>query len=187
MTKAAQFRLWDRLDVFEAEVSPGEYARGWADLYDALTDDPAEAIVVRELSTILRRDGRFREPLIVEDGVLRDGRHRWCAHKHTGIVPIAASGWDGIGSGRLVRVTYRIAGEGGNAMPLRSFPVGEHWVSADVATTTSWGPGWTVESYTYMCDDADAGAVAEAGIARGEALGYIVEVLGHEIGSAFEE
>lgn len=187
MTEAVQVRLWDRFDIFEAEVSPGEYARGWADLYDTLTEDPAEAIVIRELSAILRRDGRFREPLIVEDGVLRDGRHRWCAHKDTGIVPIVTSGWGEIGSGRLVRVTYHITGEGNNAMPLRSFPVGDTWVSADVATTTSWGPGWTVESYTYLNDTADPADVAQAGIERGKKLGYIVEVLGYETASAFEE
>lgn len=187
MTEAVQVRLWDRFDIFEAEVSPGEYARGWADLYDTLTEDPAEAIVIHELSAILRRDGRFREPLIVEDDVLRDGRHRWCAHKDTGIVPIATSGWGEIGSGRLVRVTYHITGEGNNAMPLRSFPVGDTWVSADVATTTSWGPGWTVESYTYLNDTADPADVAQAGIERGGKLGYIVEVLGYETASAFEE
>lgn len=187
MTEAAPFRLWDQLDSFEAAVSPGEYARGWGDLYDTLTNDPAEAVVVRELSAILRQDGRFREPLIVEEGVLRDGRHRWCAHKHTGIVPITTSGWGGIGSGRLVRVTYRIDGEVNGAMPLRSFPVGATWVSADVAATTSSGPGWTVETYTYMSDDADPADVARAGVARGATLGYVVEVLGHETGSSFEE
>jgi aryl carrier-like protein len=67
------------LRVFLDEVAPIE---NYADMHDMVTqlrNDDVERVVIGELADELSRDGKFRDPLRVEDGVLTNGSHRLAA------------------------------------------------------------------------------------------------------------
>jgi len=201
-------RRWDTLAAFEAGVKPPEGSRSWEEMFVDLVGDPTERVVIDDLCAALRKTGSFKEPVIIEGGVLQDGRHRYCAYRIVGISPVSFDAGDGnvpqVGStdGRAgpsveptyyIQVTYKLSGNTEGHMPLRSFPVGEGWAVADVSATLNTGAGWAIEVYTYNhygqgveVAEGLAESVAESGKRRGIGLGLEVEVLSCEIGSHYE-
>ena len=67
------------LAEFRRRVAPLAHYRDWADLATELVRDPVERAVIDDLVLELDRDGTFRDPLRIEDGVLTDGCHRYAA------------------------------------------------------------------------------------------------------------
>jgi hypothetical protein len=66
------------LSEFLEEVSPMENYASFDEVLSGLTSDPTESDLIAELREALR-SGPFTKPLWVEDGVLINGYHRYCA------------------------------------------------------------------------------------------------------------
>lgn len=172
------------LEEFSRRLRRGDGHLPLAEMFVLLESDPAERIVVDELAAVLRRDGSFRDPIVVlrdDDGgeIIGDGRHRSAAHLRTGFGPVAVRfGYEDVDEDQvLVRVTYEITGGPVDGMPLRSLPVGDGWASADVSSTLSADPGPQIVSYSYWARGVPPHAVGEAGVVRAAALGFTARVL----------
>jgi hypothetical protein len=69
-------------DFSKSVAPPNMWIKTYSSLGDmctSLLQSPIESIVIADLTNELRRDGRFAEPLRVEDGALSDGCHRFTA------------------------------------------------------------------------------------------------------------
>lgn len=152
-----------------------------------LETDPVERLVIDELVLQLRRDGRFRVPIVLLDegeGVrIGDGRHRSAAHFRSGTGPVAVVfGYDQSDScGESLRVTFELAGAPHDGMPLRSFAVGDAWAVADVSSTLDarcTGAGDVqVVCYSYWAPGCRAEDVVSSAVRLAAELGFTARVL----------
>jgi len=115
----------------------------WPELLAALRADPYEAPTIAALADALRRDGEFREPLVVLDGVLSNGCHRLAAALDAGAEFLTVTTADRPAAPVIeVEVALSLSGAGSldgalDALfgTLHSFPLDENtWVEADVLT-----------------------------------------------------
>ncbi|MBU6201938.1 MAG: ParB N-terminal domain-containing protein [Acidobacteria bacterium] len=179
-------RLRLSLEEFARRLRRGDGRLPLPEMLVLLESDPAERIVIDELAAVLRRDGSFRDPIVLlceEEGdvTIADGRHRAAAHLRTGIGPVEVRfGYEDVDEDAvLVRVTYELTGTAGDGMPLRSLSVGDGWATADVCSTLS--TDGTFVTYTYWAPAATPQAVGEAGVRRAAALGFTARVLALDV------
>lgn len=152
-----------------------------------LETDPVERLVIDELVRQLRRDGRFRDPIVLLDdgeGVrIGDGRHRSAAHFRAGTGPVTVVfGHDRSDPcGESLRVTFELAGAPHDGMPLRSFAVGDAWAVADVSSTLdAWRAGAgdvQVVCYSYWAPGCRTEDVVSSALRLAAELGFTARVL----------
>ena len=177
------FRL--SLPEFADLVSLGDGTHCLQTMLCLLEVDPVERRVVDDLVRQLRRDGRFRDPIVLldEGGRVRigDGRHRTAAHFRAGTGPVAVTfGYDRSDPCECsFRVTFELSGAPHDGMPLRSFAVGDSWAVADVSSTLDADPTGAVQvvCYSYWAPGCRVEDVVSSAVRRAAELGFTARVL----------
>lgn len=159
---------------FRAQVAPA-YGDTWDQAIGDLCADPGERAVIDELRAALDRDGRFRDPVVVEtddDGTLRvaNGMHRVTASVLAGRPVRWRFGWPAVHEqAEAVDVTFDVPGGLDDDTfdeltgVLRSFALDEDtWVETD-----SFSGHRNELSSSWYCPHDRSGDLVDALLARG--------------------
>lgn len=122
-----------------ALVEPA-YGDSWRDAISILLSDRFEAETIRGLAVELRRDGTFREPVVVDadEAIVRNGMHRIVAAAFCGIPIEVTTAFADSAPATSWEVRWVMHGDGAlddligeSWSALRSFPTVHGWIQTD--------------------------------------------------------
>ena len=169
------------LATFLANVVPldfaGEPYRNLLDMVRRLGEDSTDRLIIDELISQYRHEGRFNTPIRIEDGMITNGCHRLAALVEAGASEVDI--WVVCGGvvepapygGAITEVEFRVTpgpGRQGNdpdgldtdaLWTIRSVPIPGGWLEADGASSRH-GDGYVTVIYEYYApEDVVRGAI----------------------------